>query len=177
MFKIWSAAAKNIGPHISNTLIECGISLNFYASPGVISGESVYFHAFISAVSAILFMNNKAARTTPISIATTRSKNTVRKKVTTSTMMSLLGALLQRLKNDSQSAIFAATTKSTAARVVIGINAARGISTSSIIVSVMQCAIPAIGVRPPFLTFAAVLAIAPVAGIPPNNPEKIFPSP
>ena len=92
-------------------------------------------------------------------------------------MISLFGALLHRRKNDSQSAIFAATTSRTAASVVIGMSAARGMSTSSIIVSVTQCVIPAIGVRPPFRTFAAVLAIAPVAGIPPNSPEKIFPSP
>ena len=37
--------------------------------------------------------------------------------------------------------------------------------------------IPAIGVTPPFFTFAAVLAIAPVAGIPPNIPDAIFPAP
>ena len=37
--------------------------------------------------------------------------------------------------------------------------------------------IPATGVRPPFLILAAVLAIAPVAGIPPNRAEAIFPSP
>lgn len=34
--------------------------------------------------------------------------------------------------------------------------------------SVMEWTIPAIGVRPPFFTLAAVLAIAPVAGIPPK---------
>ena len=60
------------------------------------SGESVYFHALISAVSAIRFINNNAASTTPISIATTRSKNTVKKKVATRTMMSLFGAVLQK---------------------------------------------------------------------------------
>ena len=41
----------------------------------------------------------------------------------------------------------------------------------------MQWAIPAIGVRPPLRTLAAVLAMAPVAGIPPKKPEKIFPRP
>ena len=177
MLKIWSAAAKNIGPQISKTLMECGMSRSFSASPGVISEESVYFHALMSAVSAIRFINNSAASTTPISIATTRSKKTVRKKVATRTIMSLLGAVLQRRKKEVQSAIFAATTKRTAANVVIGIRAARGIKTRRMMVSVIQCTIPAIGVRPPLRTLAAVLAIAPVAGIPPNNPEKIFPSP
>ena len=37
--------------------------------------------------------------------------------------------------------------------------------------SVMEWTIPAIGVRPPFLIFAAVRAIAPVAGIPPKRAE------
>ena len=36
---------------------------------------------------------------------------------------------------------------------------------------------PEMGDFPPFFTFAAVLAIAPVAGIPPNNPTKILPVP
>ena len=36
---------------------------------------------------------------------------------------------------------------------------------------------PETGVRPPFFTFAAVLAIAPVAGMPPNIAEKILPAP
>ena len=92
-------------------------------------------------------------------------------------MISLFGALLHRRKKELQSAMFAATTRSTAARVVIGIKAASGINTRRMIVRVMQCVIPAIGVRPPLRTLAAVLAIAPVAGIPPNRPEKIFPSP
>lgn len=101
---IWSAAAKNIGPQISKTLMECGMSRSFSASPGVMSGESVYFHALISAVSAIRFIKSRAANTTPISMATTRSKNTVKKKVATRTMMSLLGAILQRRKKEDQSA-------------------------------------------------------------------------
>ena len=153
------------------------MSRSFSASPGVMSGESVYFHALISAVSAIRFIKSRAANTTPISMATTRSKNTVKKKVATRTMMSLLGAILQRRKKEDQSAMLAATTKSTAASVVIGISAASGINTRRIMVKVMQWVIPAIGVRPPFRTLAAVLAMAPVAGIPPKRPEKIFPSP
>ena len=36
---------------------------------------------------------------------------------------------------------------------------------------------PTTGVRPPFLMFAAVLAIAPVAGMPPNNAEPMLPIP
>ena len=43
--------------------------------------------------------------------------------------------------------------------------------------SVTECTIPAMGVRPPFLILAAVLAMAPVAGIPPKSAEAIFPAP
>ena len=59
----------------------------------------------------------------------------------------------------------------------IGIHAAYGISTTRIRRSVTECTIPAIGVRPPFLTLAAVLAIAPVAGIPPNRADTRLPAP
>src|SRR3989449_3307320 len=40
--------------------------------------------------------------------------------------------------------------------------------------SVAACVIPAMGVRPPFLTLVAVRAMAPVAGIPPNSGEAMF---
>ena len=40
--------------------------------------------------------------------------------------------------------------------------------------SVIACTIPATGVRPPFFTFVAVRAMAPVAGIPPKIDEKIW---
>ena len=59
----------------------------------------------------------------------------------------------------------------------MGISAAYGISTTSINSSVTECTIPAMGVRPPFFTLAAVLAMAPVAGIPPNNAEVMLPAP
>ena len=36
---------------------------------------------------------------------------------------------------------------------------------------------PAIGVRPPFFTFVAVRAIAPVAGMPPNSGDTMFATP
>lgn len=65
---------------------------------------------------------------------------------------------MHRWKKEVQSAMFHATTKSTAANVVIGIREASGIKTTKIMLKVIQCVIPAIGVRPPFLTFAAVRA-------------------
>ena len=39
------------------------------------------------------------------------------------------------------------------------------------------CVIPATGVRPPFFTFVAVRAIAPVAGIPPKSGDAMFATP
>ena len=59
----------------------------------------------------------------------------------------------------------------------IGIIPAYGISTTSTITRVIEWTIPATGVRTPFLMFAAVRAMAPVAGIPPNNAEAMFPAP
>ena len=38
----------------------------------------------------------------------------------------------------------------------------------------MACTIPAMGVFAPFFTFVTVLAIAPVAGIPPKNGVIMF---
>ena len=43
--------------------------------------------------------------------------------------------------------------------------------------SVSACIIPAIGVRPPFFTFVAVRAIAPVAGMPPKSGDTMFATP
>ena len=48
---------------------------------------------------------------------------------------------------------------------------------STIRSKVIACIIPAILVLAPFLMFVAVLAIAPVAGIPPKNGTTIFPIP
>ena len=59
----------------------------------------------------------------------------------------------------------------------MGIIAAYGIKATSTRSNTMACVIPEIGDLPPFLTFAAVRAIAPVAGIPPKKPEQIFPKP
>ena len=59
----------------------------------------------------------------------------------------------------------------------IGIIPAYGIKTTNTMTNVMEWTMPAIGVLPPFLILAAVLAIAPVAGIPPNKADAIFPAP
>ena len=64
-----------------------------------------------------------------------------------------------------------------AAMVGIGIQLAYGIRITRIRRRTPAWTIPATGVRPPFLMFAAVRAIAPVAGIPPNKAETIFPAP
>src|SRR5690606_31611171 len=73
--------------------------------------------------------------------------------------------------------MFQATTTKTPARQAKGINLATGPNTNMISSSTMACTIPATGVRPPFLILVAVLAMAPVAGIPPSNPENTFAAP
>jgi hypothetical protein len=60
------------------------------------------------------------------------------------------------------------------ARVAKGINAAHFPITNIINSNVIEWTIPATGVRPPFLTFVAVRAMAPVAGIPPKIDENIL---
>ena len=54
------------------------------------------------------------------------------------------------------------------ARLAIGIKEAHFPAISKISKRVTACTIPATGVRPPFFTFVAVRAMAPVAGIPPK---------
>ena len=59
----------------------------------------------------------------------------------------------------------------------IGISAAYGISTTNIRRSTTAWTMPAMGERPPFFTLAAVRAMAPVAGIPPNSADAMLPVP
>ena len=70
-----------------------------------------------------------------------------------------------------------ATTTRIAASVAIGINAAHRPAASVITSSVSACTMPATGVRPPFLTFVAVRAMAPVAGMPPKIGDAMFATP
>ena len=92
-------------------------------------------------------------------------------------MTSLFGAVLTSFTKVRHWHILYATINRIAAIVGIGIIPAYGISTTSTMTSVMEWTIPAIGVRPPFLIFAAVLAIAPVAGIPPKRAEAMLLAP
>ncbi len=59
----------------------------------------------------------------------------------------------------------------------MGMNAAQRPTNRVMSRSVAACVMPATGVRPPFRTFVAVRAIAPVAGIPPNRGEAMFATP
>ena len=173
-FLIWlsnlDAAPKKKGPFISNTSTPAGTSfLSIEFESGFSSSSSISrVTTLILETSAILFINNKIERTIPISIASVRSKITVRKKVVSKTITSLFGAFNNSL-NDRHSLILYETITSIAARVAIGIRLA--MLPREIIISnnVSECTIPATGVLPPFLILVAVLAIAPVAGIPPNN--------
>lgn len=113
----------------------------------------------------------------PAAIAATRSNTTVRTKVVTSTVMSLLGAVFMRCLNSLHSLILYATMKRIAAIVGIGISSASGIRNRRTSRRITACTIPTTGVLPPFLMLAAVLAIAPVAGIPPKQTDAMLPMP
>ena len=64
-----------------------------------------------------------------------------------------------------------------AASAANGIILASGMNNSMISRRTTAWIMPETGVDPPFLIFATVLAIAPVAGIPPNKPEAILATP
>ena len=64
-----------------------------------------------------------------------------------------------------------------AASVASGMSAAQRPKKSVMSSNVSACVMPATGVRPPFFTFVAVRAMAPVAGIPPNSGEAMFAMP
>ena len=112
-------------------------------------------------------MKRTQARMRPALMATVRSKMTVRKNVSRRTKTSDLGLLSNALKV-LQPLMLYATTIRTPARQAIGINLARGIRKSSIRRRTTAWTIPATGVRPPLLILVIVLAMAPVAGIPPK---------
>src|SRR6266513_335476 len=98
------------------------------------------------------------------------------RKVVSRTATSLLGARNSAM-NVRHSLMWNATTTRIAASVASGIRPAQRPKKSVINSRVIACTIPAIGVRPPFFTFVAVRAIAPVAGIPPNNGEAMLAMP
>ncbi len=112
----------------------------------------------------------------PTSMATVRSTRTVSRNVVSSTATSLFGARNSDT-NVRHSLMWKATTTRIAASVASGMRPAHRPKNSVIRSSVTACVIPATGVRPPFFTFVAVRAIAPVAGIPPNSGDAIFATP
>ncbi len=59
----------------------------------------------------------------------------------------------------------------------MGISAAYGMRKASTASSTSACTMPATGVRPPLFTLAAVRAMAPVAGMPPNSTDATLPTP
>ena len=66
---------------------------------------------------------------------------------------------------------------STAAMTGMGMKDAYGIKSTSTRSSTIECTMPATGLLPPLLMLAAVLAMAPVAGMPPNSAEPMLPMP
>ena len=93
-----------------------------------------------------------------------------------STATSLFGAR-SSARNVRHSLMWYATTTRIAASVASGMSAAHRPKKSVMSSSVSACTMPATGVRPPFLTFVAVRAMAPVAGMPPNSGDAMFATP
>ena len=110
-------------------------------------------------------------------MATTRSNTTVRTNVMMRTMISLLGAVFTMLTKGLHWHMLYATMNSTAAMTGMGMKDAYGIKSTSTRSSTIECTMPATGLLPPLLMLAAVLAMAPVAGMPPNKAEPMLPMP
>ena len=102
-----------------------------------------------------------------------RSNITVRKNVTNRTETSLLGAL-KIPTTVLQPDILYDTTINTAARQDIGTRFISGIRNRNVSSNTTACITPATGVRPPFVIFVIVRAIAPVTGIPPKSGTVMF---
>ena len=109
-------------------------------------------------------------------MAIVKSKSTVSRKVMSSTATSLFG-LASSSRNVRQPLMLYDTTTSTPARQAIGMYCASGMKTRKISSRTAAWTMPATGVRPPLLIFVIVLAIAPVAGIPPKSGEQRFAMP
>ena len=105
--------------------------------------------------------------TKPHSIATVKSKITVRKKVMSNTDTSDLGFFSKPL-NVRQLLMLYDTITNTPAKQAIGMYCANGIKSNRMSNNTTAWIIPAIGVLPPLLMLVMVRAIAPVAGIPPK---------
>ena len=172
------AIPKKYGPFISYTstpfgMIRCSscvsISDSLFGSISSVMTE-------ISVVSMTRFINNMQAMTSPVSMATVKSKMTVRKNVMSKTVTSDLGLRKSPLKTRHPLILYETITK-TPARHAIGIYCARGMRKSKINKRIMACIIPDTGERPPLFIFVIVRAMAPVAGIPPNIGETMFAMP
>ena len=112
----------------------------------------------------------------PTSIATVRSNTTVRRKVMIRTAKSAFGFLASILIV-RQPLMLYDTIISTAARQGIGISPTRRPKRRRMRRSTMAWMMPATGVLPPLLMFVMVLAIAPVAGMPPKSGLARFATP
>src|SRR5574344_3127333 len=127
-------------------------------------------------MSTIFLIKKNAASKRPTSIATVRSTKTVIRNVTRNTQISDFCPFMSDF-TAGKPAIFQETETSTAARTAIGMYTAYLPRNSMMSRSVTACTMPATGVRPPFLIFVAVRAIAPVAGMPPKIGLTMFATP
>ena len=127
-------------------------------------------------VTAMRLMNSTAPRENPTTIPSVRSRNTVNRKVASSTTASPR-ELRSSVANSCFSAMFQATIVSTPASAASGISEASGAASSMNSRRKTECSMPAIGPRAPARTLVAVRAIVPVAQMPPNSAEPMLATP
>ena len=126
--------------------------------------------------SAIRFTNITLARTTPIPTAVMRSTRTVTNSTTIMTKTSVRGAWTICLRK-RQSIISNPTLIRRPARTARGILSAKGPRPNNVPRRMMAMHIPESGVRPPVRMLATDRMVAPAPGIPPKNPDIMFPMP
>src|SRR4051794_18491923 len=164
---VW-AAPKNNGPSTLKILI-CGqswvsVTMDVSTFPCLFCGFGSTFA--VIATSLIRFTNRIADITKPISTAVVKFTKTVRKNVTKRMIESVV-LVFTMWANTFRSLIFHATTIKMGAILASGIYEAFGAKNSNTNKTTIPWIMPEKGETAPFLIFVAVLANAPVAGIPP----------
>ena len=125
----------------------------------------------------LLLINSMAAKPIPTATAIVISNRTVKVKHKSRTTTSSLGAILMDRMKCFASLIFQATISNNAAIDAMGMYDRTG-ERSNILISMNKAwTTEARGRLPPDLTFAAVRAMAAVAGMPPNNGAMMLPMP
>ena len=130
----------------------------------------------MAVVCDMRWMNSTDPSAKPTTMASVRSRKTVRRNVTSSTAASPREATSRRA-NACFSTIVHATTASTPASAASGMNDASGAATSMNASRTTACSMPDTGLVAPALTLVAVRAIVPVTQKPPNSAEAMLAAP